>query len=1189
MPPKKSLKPPPAFVEYEYMGKKGQRTVKLTIFIFGFVFLLGCQEKQSDDSSVSDDTEIKTIETENSFDVPDELKDSIKEEQAIDPDQFLITNPTRYMNVDEFVATWNKAPQLKDYDVIVARDEKCKIPVQLDGDLTSEELPITRLLEGDYYFCLYAVQIGSGLLEAKNGPFLFTVDVTPPDDFAITQLTANNYTNDNTPLLAWGTVENANYFDLTIATDEECTDVLNTYVDLEVIEQQLPELEEGTYYACLRARDLAGNETLASNSPMSFVVDTAQPTVTSVSATSANGKYKVGSVISLTVNYDDVVEVTNTGDLKLQLETGTVDRLADYASGSGSATLVFDYTVQTGDLASDLDTKGAASMVLGTATIADRATNASVNTLPTSPASATLAGAKSLVVDGVVPTVTGVSSSTGDGYYNTNDIIQIEVDFSEIVVVATPSDVKLKLETGATDRQADYVSGSGSDTLVFSYTVTASDTSTDLATHSDGVVLGSGTIRDTAGNNANLDLLADPLSDNQDIIVDTDAPTPTPPAAPTDAGTYLGDTDIQFDWVASADSTTSVASYYVEIGTTPGGSETFAGDVGNVLTKSITGVHGSTYYARFKAIDVAGNQSAYSSNSNGIMVDTSAPSTPAAPADAGTHTNNTTVTFNWVAPSDSGSGIASYVLEIGTTAGNDDVFSGDVGNVLTKDVNGTNGSTYYARVKAIDHVGNESAFSPDSDGIVVDTDAPGAFSITGPTNPSYSGSVTVTFGASAGAATYDLIVSSVNDCNSPSHVAASPYTGLTGDQNLNLPDGGYYLCMTAKDEATNPTSASNNGYFFEVETSILYASYTYYDSVTPIYELRQVKLDSGFPAVTTVDDLVDEIKSRSSLTLDSADKVHISYQMFDGNFFDLYYAQNTSGSFAVELADGGANDDDIGFASSVALESDDTVHMAHRYYFDDGITPEERLTATSGVAGALATEGTPIEAAGGRTFVDQSIAVASNDVVHLIYTYFDGANYILGHRANNGSWGTGTDEAITNPSCDDTEYASLTLDSADKLHVAYSCVTAGGACKVFHATNATGSWVHTEVGVIDSAGCNSAQISDLHRPTIAADSSDKVHIAYFDDENGDLYYTENTTGSFSGVVVNASAGWEPTLALDGDDKAYIVYLSSGSGIGDLKLSTNNSGSWVHSTLDSSTKVIGVGDSAIAGVPGRSNR
>ena len=71
-----------------------------------------------------------------------------------------------------------------------------------------------------------------------------------------------------------------------------------------------------------------------------------------------------------------------------------------------------------------------------------------------------------------------VGSGTPDGQYGQGSVIDIEVEFSEPVnVTGTPA---LLLETGATDRQAGYVSGSGTDKLAFSYVVQYGDFSPDL-------------------------------------------------------------------------------------------------------------------------------------------------------------------------------------------------------------------------------------------------------------------------------------------------------------------------------------------------------------------------------------------------------------------------------------------------------------------------------------------------------------------------------------------------------------------------------------------------------------------------------------------------------------------------------------------------------------------------------------
>ena len=77
--------------------------------------------------------------------------------------------------------------------------------------------------------------------------------------------------------------------------------------------------------------------------------------VISVSSSANNATYKVGDIISITVTFSEAVTVTGTP--QIILETGTTDAAVDYASGSGTATLTFNYTVASGETSADLDYK----------------------------------------------------------------------------------------------------------------------------------------------------------------------------------------------------------------------------------------------------------------------------------------------------------------------------------------------------------------------------------------------------------------------------------------------------------------------------------------------------------------------------------------------------------------------------------------------------------------------------------------------------------------------------------------------------------------------------------------------------------------------------------------------------------------------------------------------------------------
>ncbi|TSA10372.1 MAG: DUF4347 domain-containing protein [Comamonadaceae bacterium] len=142
------------------------------------------------------------------------------------------------------------------------------------------------------------------------------------------------------------------------------------------------------------------------------------------------------------------------------------------------------------------------------------------------------------------PTVTGVTSSTANASYKAGVPMSIQVAFSEAVTVTgTP---QLTLETGSTDRTIDYTSGTGTDTLTFSYTVQAGDTSSDLNyTNTTALALNSGTINATNGGLAATLTLASPgaansLGANKAIVIDTLAPTTTVVTTLFSADTGLG-------------------------------------------------------------------------------------------------------------------------------------------------------------------------------------------------------------------------------------------------------------------------------------------------------------------------------------------------------------------------------------------------------------------------------------------------------------------------------------------------------------------------------------------------------------------------------------------------------------------------------------------------------------------------
>ena len=215
-------------------------------------------------------------------------------------------------------------------------------------------------------------------------------------------------------------------------------------------------------------------------SPVLRVADAAKPyfaSITSTPADPANG-YGAGETIQVRVEFADAV--TAMGLPFLVLDVGGQPRRAFYESGGGSRHLVFVYRVARGEsdtngvsLCADTGKDPACGQItLNGGSIVVQSDSAAVELdLP-------LIGHQSAhKVDGTLRGVQDVSlvSTPSDAAagYAAGERIQVRVDFGENMSVTEP--LYLALDIAGVPRRAVYESGSGTQHLVFAYTVVAAD------------------------------------------------------------------------------------------------------------------------------------------------------------------------------------------------------------------------------------------------------------------------------------------------------------------------------------------------------------------------------------------------------------------------------------------------------------------------------------------------------------------------------------------------------------------------------------------------------------------------------------------------------------------------------------------------------------------------------------------
>ncbi|MFN3731705.1 Ig-like domain-containing protein [Comamonas testosteroni] len=417
---------------------------------------------------------------------------------------------------------------------------------------------------------------------------------------------------------------------------------------------------------------------------INITVSPINPKITDVSTTTPDGGYKVGDVITVTVTFDQSVTVAG-GVPTLLLETGLVDRNATYVSGSGSNTLTFSYTVQAGDVSADLDFQSTGALALNGATIRSAGNDDAILTLPTVGGANSIAGQNDILIDGVAPTVTSVSVPA-NGTYVAGQNLDFTVNLSENTTVDTSGGtprIQVTLNNGQT-AWANYVSGSGSNALVFRLDVVNGQLDTNGITLGNAIDLHGATLGDGAGNDAVTALHS--VGDTSGVKVDAVVPVVDSVSLPANGSYKAGD-------VLSFTVNTSEGVVVDTLGGTPrlvltvGGVTRYANYVsgagGGALVFQYTvqagdsdsdGISvGSSLDLNGGSVkDAAGNDLTLALNSVGstaaVLVDTGAPSVTGITRTGGTISNGSSVSYDVTFSEDvSGVDISDFGVIFGGT------------------------------------------------------------------------------------------------------------------------------------------------------------------------------------------------------------------------------------------------------------------------------------------------------------------------------------------------------------------------------------------------------------------------------------------------------------------------------------------------------------------------------------------
>ncbi|GEM_PF-1772392 len=248
--------------------------------------------------------------------------------------------------------------------------------------------------------------------------------------------------------------------------------------------------------------------------------------------------YTTGDVVSLIYSFPyDIVMDTTSGSPRLRLTIGSTTRYADFVDQPTPKKLRFSYTIQASEEDPDGIDINALELNGSVLQFDDRGTLTNCDV-----GSVAQTNMSNLEVDAVVPTISSFVFNSLPGYYRAGDDVLFRMTFSEpVVVTGTPY---FQADIGNNTVNFEYLSGSGTKDLIFSYEVTINDAGANgrFDSVSNLINLNGGSIEDSTGNTADLTLAVETANAARDttaiIRIIGDSPYVVGVTVPT-AGTYL--------------------------------------------------------------------------------------------------------------------------------------------------------------------------------------------------------------------------------------------------------------------------------------------------------------------------------------------------------------------------------------------------------------------------------------------------------------------------------------------------------------------------------------------------------------------------------------------------------------------------------------------------------------------------
>jgi hypothetical protein len=377
-------------------------------------------------------------------------------------------------------------------------------------------------------------------------------------------------------------------------------------------------------------------------------------------------------------------------------------------------------------------------------------------------------------------------------------------------------------------------------------------------------------------------------------------------------------------------------------------------------------------------------------------------------------------------------------------------------------------------------------------------------------------------------------------------------TDNAGRETITLADGSYSLDLPAGIHTLTPTSPD---YQFKPSAFTVRVGSTKVRTPDDASYNFTALASIWVPTATGANTVLQAPPNYPSMTdrnmaVDKIGNVHIVFDTGGASGTNtLYYGYYNGVAWTFSQVDNRAG---VGQYASIALDSKNRPHIA---YYDS--VNKDLLYARGSKDPSNMTWELDVADSNGNVGKTTSIAIDSEDLAHIAYLNDDDDSLQYAFQlAPNGGF---TVETIDDVSGFLDEYPSLALDSTDTPHVSFYRVgypSISTEASVNYATRlGDDNWTSSTL----ATGLLAAQVFDQIRRSpldireilsgvglfnsLAIDSYDNAHIAYYNDDNDNLEYAYGGPGWWSFETVDSfeSVGGFASLSLDAQDRPQISY------------------------------------------------